>query len=488
MYKIDVNIKKIIVTLILIVVFLNSGIIGITKNQISLAANDALDYDFTDELSEDRVGIGFKWQATTKTLTITAIKNSNALIKLPEDSTIDIQGNIENSLSGIYCKGALTIKGNSDASLKLNKCEYSTSFKIGTTSYISYYGIYSQGNLTVESGNINLSLSNLSGNTSGAYINNYYYGIRAQNVTINGGNINMSLLGTGTNTTVLYIPSNLCVNDGILDLKSGGPTVEIINANGNAEINGGTMTLSSEVSGKTFKSVPSINPNYKWIIQYNKEEANLETATTTDITDIYTVYDSKIMKILKDNFVFTDIEQGKWYYDSVKYVFENGIMTGLNEETFAPSNNLTRGQMVTLLYKMEGTPEVEGIPTFPDVQDSSKYYYKAVKWASDNNIVTGYANGNFGPKDFITRAQLAVILYRYAQFKGKNVSTTADLSQFPDKGDVAKWAQDAVTWAVEKGIITGNENKQTGVKTINPRQNATRAQVAAMIERYCKNI
>ena len=185
---------------------------------------------------------------------------------------------------------------------------------------------------------------------------------------------------------------------------------------------------------------------------------------------------------------FNDIPEGKWYYDSVKYVYQNGIMTGLNETTFAPSNNLTRGQMVTLLYKMEGMPEVEGTPTFPDVQDSSKYYYNAVKWASDNNIVTGYANGNFGPKDFITRAQLAVILYRYAQFKGKNVSTTGDLSQFPDKGDVAKWAQDAVTWAVEKGIISGNENKQTGVKTIDPKQNATRAQVATMIERYCKNI
>ena len=185
---------------------------------------------------------------------------------------------------------------------------------------------------------------------------------------------------------------------------------------------------------------------------------------------------------------FTDVQEGKWYYDSVKYVYENGIMTGLNETTFGPSNNLTRGMMVMLLYKMEGQPEVEGTPTFPDVQDSGKYYYKAVKWASDNNIVTGYANGNFGPTDNITRAQLAVILYRFAQFKGKDVSKTSDLSEFPDNSQVASWAQDAVKWAIAEGIITGNVNKQTGVKTIDPKQNATRAQVATMIERYCKNI
>ena len=137
---------------------------------------------------------------------------------------------------------------------------------------------------------------------------------------------------------------------------------------------------------------------------------------------------------------------------------------------------------------MEGQPEVEGTPTFPDVQDSGKYYYKAVKWASDNNIVTGYANGNFGPTDNITRAQLAVILYRFAQFKGKDVSKTSDLSEFPDNSQVASWAQDAVKWAIAEGIITGNVNKQTGVKTIDPKQNATRAQVATMMERYCKNV
>ena len=186
--------------------------------------------------------------------------------------------------------------------------------------------------------------------------------------------------------------------------------------------------------------------------------------------------------------IFNDVQENSWYANSVKYVYENGIMTGLNETTFAPSRNLTRGMMVMLLYKMEGQPKVEGTPTFPDIQDSSKYYYKAVKWASDNKIVTGYENGNFGPTDNITRTQLAVILYRYAQYKGKDVSIKSDLSQFPDNKDVANWAKVAVIWAVEKGIITGNVNKQTGVKTLDPKQNATRAQVATMMERYCKNI
>ena len=179
---------------------------------------------------------------------------------------------------------------------------------------------------------------------------------------------------------------------------------------------------------------------------------------------------------------FTDVKEGSWYYDSVKYVYQNNIMTGLNTTTFGSTNNLTRGMMVMLLYKLEGQPTVTGAPKFPDVQDSSKYYYKAVKWATDKNIVTGYSNGNFGPTDKITRAQLAVILYRYAGYKKKDLTTTANLTGFADSNQVASWAQEAVKWAVGKGIISGNENKQTGVKTIDPKQNATRAQVATMID------
>ena len=237
-------------------------------------------------------------------------------------------------------------------------------------------------------------------------------------------------------------------------------------------------------------------------IEYSIDGKNFTTKvpTATD-AGIYTVYyriigdnnhsnsDIKVIevKIKENKLPFNDTKDGAWYYDSVKYVYENGIMTGLNETTFAPGNKLTRGQMVTLLYKMEGQPEITGSVTFPDVP-AGKFYYNAVKWASDNNIVTGYINGNFGPTDNITRAQLAVILYRFAQFKGKDVSKRADLSEFPDNSQVAGWAQDAVKWAIGTGIITGNENKQTGVKTIDPKQNATRAQVATMMERYCKNV
>ena len=139
--------------------------------------------------------------------------------------------------------------------------------------------------------------------------------------------------------------------------------------------------------------------------------------------------------------------------------------------------------MVTILYRMENSPKISGAPKFPDVQDSSKYYYKAVKWAADNKIVSGYDNGKFGPNNNITREQLAVILYNYARYKGKDLSKTDDLKGFSDSNKVASWATKQVKWAVGSGVITGNENKD-GTKTLNSKGNATRAEVAAMIQKY----
>ena len=121
------------------------------------------------------------------------------------------------------------------------------------------------------------------------------------------------------------------------------------------------------------------------------------------------------------------------------------------------------------------------------MQDSKKYYYKAIKWATDKKIVSGYDNGKFGPNDNITREQLAVILYNYAKFKGKNTSASDNLNGFTDKTKVSSWALAQVKWAVGAGVITGNENKD-GTKTLNPKGNATRAEVAAMLEKYCKKV
>ncbi len=157
-------------------------------------------------------------------------------------------------------------------------------------------------------------------------------------------------------------------------------------------------------------------------------------------------------------------------------------MSGLNGSTFGPTNKLTRGMMVTILYKMEGSPKVTAASNFTDVKDSSKYYYKPAIWAAEKKIVSGYNDGRFGPSDNITREQLAIILYKYAKYKKKDVSKTTELTAFSDSNKVASYALKQVKWAVASGVITGSNGK------LNPKGNATRAEVAAMMEKYCKKV
>lgn len=180
---------------------------------------------------------------------------------------------------------------------------------------------------------------------------------------------------------------------------------------------------------------------------------------------------------------FTDVASNAWYYNAAKYAYTNNIISGYNAYTFGPEDNLTRGQLVTILWRMEGSPKVSGTPKFPDVQDSSQYYFKAVKWATDNNIVSGYNNGKFGPEDNITREQLAVMLNKFAKYNKKNVSVSKDLSSFKDARKVSDYAISQMKWAVGAGVITGNADG-----TLNPLGTATRAEVAAMLEKYCKKV
>ena len=174
--------------------------------------------------------------------------------------------------------------------------------------------------------------------------------------------------------------------------------------------------------------------------------------------------------------VFKDIAAGAWFEDSVKVMLEKGIMKGVSDTAFEPTANVTRAQFVTMLYRIAGRPEA-GANTFADVPAGS-YYEKAVAWASEKKIVNGYSKDKFAPFDSITREQLATMLYKYA---GSPEAKALDASAFGDADTVSDYAKAAVGWAVEKGIITGAENK-----TIAPKQNATRAQVAAMVERYLK--
>lgn len=181
---------------------------------------------------------------------------------------------------------------------------------------------------------------------------------------------------------------------------------------------------------------------------------------------------------------FYDVYPNKWYYEPIKYCSKNRIITGTSKTTFEPDANLTRGMVVTILYRLAGEPTIETDSMFLDVQDSNKYYYNAVKWASSINVVHGYSNGNFGPNDNIKRQDLAVILSNYASYLENDISSMdTDLSIFADSDKISEYAINAVKWAVNAKLLHGNDKD----KTLNPQGSATRAEAAAIFERYCKN-
>ena len=178
---------------------------------------------------------------------------------------------------------------------------------------------------------------------------------------------------------------------------------------------------------------------------------------------------------------FLDVTGSDWFYDAVAYVYSNGLMSGTGSNRFGPSTPTTRGMVVTILYSYEGKPEA-GLSGFQDVAPD-QYYAKPVAWAAANGVVSGFSDTVFGPDRVITREQMAMILYRYAQYKGLDVSGRADLSRYDDADQISGYAQEAVAWANHEGLITGVDSR-----TILPGGSATRAQVAAILRSFCENV
>ena len=175
---------------------------------------------------------------------------------------------------------------------------------------------------------------------------------------------------------------------------------------------------------------------------------------------------------------FGDVTVSDWFYDDVRYVYANGIMDGTSSDRFAPNAPLTRAMIVTILYRMAGSPSVSGSSDFTDVA-TGKWFAKAVAWAAANGIVNGYGSGLFGPNDPVTREQLAAILYRYAVYGGMTAVTLEEnLGGFADTAQLSAYAIQAMNWAVGQGLINGSGSNLV------PKAQATRAQVAAIIHRY----
>ena len=198
----------------------------------------------------------------------------------------------------------------------------------------------------------------------------------------------------------------------------------------------------------------------KWV-EIEKEPETDEPGTTEDMN------------------LFTDVKTTDWFYENVKYVVENELMNGVDEDKFAPNDTLTRAMLVTVLYRLDGEPEVENV-SFTDV-DADAYYANAVSWAKQNGIVNGVTESEFAPNSNITREQIAAIMHRYAQLKGYDVSVgeNTNILSYDDAESVSEYAISSMQYVVGSGLIKGKS-----ATTLNPLDNATRAEVAAILQRF----
>ena len=259
-------------------------------------------------------------------------------------------------------------------------------------------------------------------------------------------------VNTATNGTVSVSPRNAS--------KGATVTITVIPNEGYVlgtltatDANGDTISLSNEGDGKYTFTMP----------------ASRVTVSATFVAES------------EQELPFTDVASSEWYYEAVQYVYNNELMNGMSATTFEPNSTTTRGMIVTMLYRLENEPTAASAG-FTDVA-AGQWYTDAVNWAAANNIVNGYGDDQFGPTDTITREQMMAILYRYAQYKGYDVTASADLSAYTDAANISSYAVSAMQWAVGEGLINGVTNT-----TLVPGGSATRAQVAAILMRFCENV
>lgn len=257
---------------------------------------------------------------------------------------------------------------------------------------------------------------------------------------------------------------------------------------------GGAVTLAptSAQKGEKVKITPTPEKGQevRSVSVTDKDGKAVKVSKAADGTYSFTMPGSKVtVKVvfgcdggeLCASHAFTDVDPDQWYHDAIDWAVDNGILLGeAGSFKLRPTDATTRAEIITLMARIAGADKAQGAGalSFPDVPAGS-WYSNVLDWAVRNQLVSGYANGNFGPNDNLTREQLAVFLQRLAAFLGNDVKTSGDLSSFPD-ANKATYGSDALAWAVDNGIVYGNEDG-----TLDPTGTASRAQVAAMLQRFC---
>lgn len=310
----------------------------------------------------------------------------------------------------------------------------------------------------------------------------------AGSVTIPNGTISSIVSrASGSSITVgLETVDNSTLTEAQKKSVGDNPVFDISITSGGKNISsfgGGSITLSLPYTLKDGQDPGNVTA---W---YLNDEGRLEEIAcaydkTTGLATFTTVHLSYYVVGYSEAWQnpFTDVKPADWFYREMAFAAQNGLFSGTTPTTFSPNVLMTRAMLVTVLYRIEGSPADAGENNFKDVK-SGEWYTDAVIWANANGIAEGYGNGLFGANDSMTREQIATILYKYAKLKGCDITKTADLKAYTDASGISGWAQTAMRWANAQGLINGRT-----VTTLVPGGSATRAEVAVILTRFIENI
>ena len=253
---------------------------------------------------------------------------------------------------------------------------------------------------------------------------------------------------------------------------------KIVTVDGNGKVEP-ELKQSNIGHNVTFTFLPEDGYRIKDVLVDGTSQGAIESYTYKNLTIGSRI---KVVFEKQGEMRFQDVTADDWFYSDVLYVVENGLFNGTSDATFSPNTHMTRAMLVTVLYRLEGRPEVSSTSSYTDVK-LGQWYTDAVIWATENKIVNGYGNGKFGTTDSITREQIAAILYRYAQYKNYSVKASNSLTGYRDYAQISAYALQPLKWANAEGLINGRTRT-----TLVPQGTATRAEVAAILHRFVENV
>lgn len=454
-----------------------------TKQVLKLASNE---FDI-QKLSDDLVGKAIKTPSF-----LDVFHNSfNSIAKdttfnLLQDALISSYGNVAGSIT----RTTEEILDSVDISWKL---AFTTALGIADSTALNsvVFGPAGQAMKLVFAGNGAMDaayqLSAVCQSINAPYVTIHAPGT-TDSTTVNGVSVNLEKGQLDANTVLnvyrVVNTENVSLGQATQDIKKGELYNIAFTKNTQPVQPNGMVTVRIPIPDYFVTDACTVfrqEKNGTWTPLKARLEGNYITFET-DHFSLYSVVNKDKGMTTYSKLPFSDVRIADWFYNDVKYVYEKGMMAGTAADVFAPNATTTRAMIVTILYRLEGSPAVTGTSAFVDVP-TGQWYTDAVNWAAANQIVKGTSATTFAPNDSITREQMAAILYRYAQYKGYDVTKKADLSGYSDNGQVSAYARDALAWANAAKLINGVTNT-----TLAPQGNATRAQVSAILHRFCDGV